>query len=472
MQEESLRRPLQVEVGATPYSFEGDRHVDNRVKARAIAMVDGLITNRVSPAEFVGYLSKPGHQEILCSSPSGEGSDYRIRYLGRQIWLTRRNTEGNHKPSAVLVSDDGDVIYRHPNQDDEADRGPGSRLFSPEGRHNVFRAWLTAADALQTNHLDIRSLYNELILTFGIKYNVSPSSIDGIVHKLGEDLFRGQGILAKNSGRLSRTRFLQALIGLTIPGALAACAPAHPPSTIIPSTPDRRTQDDISRYYPELAGLRIYGRGAFTTIVTPEVRWYNFTPNQFDAKVARAVIVYFETLFPQQGVPSFFIYQGKRVLYTAQQRDKSPEKVLFIIPDNAPHSLGVFASSLLNEPDSPAGTYLDDNKARATYVRYRPNPNEPIFTTAVDFTNVAFDIEAAQMSIMTQAVNFNLTVLSQEVLANSLARMLAAKQRGWNYQRLLEYAAKSSFFGVPMIILSEADWNKMPVVGKVISSKP
>lgn len=184
----------------------------------------------------------------------------------------------------------------------------------------------------------------------------------------------------------------------------------------------QNTSSDVKKYYPELAALELSESGSFLTQEDTNIRWYNFSDYTFNEPSAAATLNFMQNVVLPEG--SDLLVKG--AVLPMQRRDVEPDRVIFILPDEAPPPGWVLGTMTGEYPS--AGTASMEDGTYVTYVQTKGNEDHPFFADEQDYTNMAFAIEACQVMIQVGAATEELSNDAQESVCNSFGTSYQFKQ--------------------------------------------
>ncbi len=239
------------------------------------------------------------------------------------------------------------------------------------------------------------------------------------------------------------------------------------PTRIIPiSTPEQKLSfdPDVIKFYPELAG-NLPRPIITTTTFQSQTRWLNFS----NAILEQSAVVNLTTYLENLARSSYFIevnYQGINVPVSLAPRPRH-QRIFFLVPENSPTP----GWSNISQGGASTGTLSQDSYVSFTrmYDQAGQIPTSQIINTPELAGNKVVAVELCQSSLLISSATTAIAGVMQEIFCNSLGSTIAAKGGGLIYPeyarwaKTVSYRANPNSQAYPMIILSEADYNSIPL---------
>lgn len=233
---------------------------------------------------------------------------------------------------------------------------------------------------------------------------------------------------------------------------------------LVPSKPDAY-HPEIGKYYPALGLEKLQEAGEFKTKRT-NTKWFNFSKGTLDPKVAQSTFQFFEDLAKKQPLLEYRL--GNQVIPCSLGERPRTNRLIFIIPDKISIPLWPDAGNEGSTTGYFEGLY-------ATFVRFHDSnasiPSSPSFNNTKLAFGKVFNTEAFQASASVSSASPQLTVLMQEIIANSYGAAFTVKQMTVPYPTYSTWAEDIQFRRDPnspfynSYVLSEKEYEDIPQVG-------
>jgi len=231
----------------------------------------------------------------------------------------------------------------------------------------------------------------------------------------------------------------------------------------------RLSADQYLLYYPELRNLSPSQMSSFETNRGTRIHWINYTDSRFIEETLKRTFSYFQDNMHdiKEELSRQNLYGDVNVIPSPQTKNK----LLFIVPENVSPP----RTHLDPGRDTEAATAIDKNgEAIMTFIRHAKPEKELGFPELEDLGfNLSLATEACQQAVMVVSSDGKSDDTKQEQICNSLGAIFAVKQTGlsyFTYQDTARTASPSRLYG-KFLIFSEELYNKIPRVGRVLSSR-